>query len=62
MGTVISLMTDLPKSQDYSNSASCYEQNTTKSKKKKKTRLAMLEHSFDFTVKDNCNSEKIDNK
>lgn len=22
----------------------------------------MLEHSFDFTVKDNCNSEKIDNK
>lgn len=30
--------------------------------KKKKTRLAMLEHSFDFTVKDNCNSEKIDNK
>lgn len=61
MGTVISLMTALPKSQDYSNSASYYERNTTKSKKKK-TRLAMLEHSFDFTVKDNCNSEKIDNK
>lgn len=40
-----------------------YEQNTTKSKKKQPhPHLAMLEHSFDITVKDNCNSEKIDNK